>query len=168
MPDLPMPYWAMAIGMTRRGTWLRYGLLSALLVAIHLGTQWYFSEGVYEGRANVPLRKFPENVSVLDLLTFTPIFIGLKFLAYDSAVRSFTKGYRPPALMVIFIAGYVVALAMDIACLTAAAKPIADSGFALLGPILQTPFVLFLAGAIIAGLALQKDFPPEAQPNNPR
>jgi len=166
MPDLPVPYWAM--GMTRRGTWLRYGLLSALLIGIHLGTRWYFSEGIYQGGANVPLRKFPENVDVLDLLTFTPVFIGLKFLAYDSAVRSFTKGYTPPAVVVVFIAGYAVALAMDIACLIAAAKPIADSGFALLGPILQTPFVLFLAGAIIAGLALNKDFPPETQPDRPR
>ena len=156
------------MGMTRRGTWLRYGLLSALLIGIHLGTQWFFSEGVYQGDANVPLRRFPENVNVLDLLTFTPILIGLKFLAYDAAVQALTKGYRPPAVMVIFIAGYLVALAMDIACLIAASKPIADSGFALLGSVLQTPFVLLLAGAIIAGLALNKDAPPNTQPGTSR
>lgn len=156
------------MGMTRRGTWLRYGLLSALLVGIHLATAWYFSEGVYQGGANVPLRKFPEEVDVFFVLTFTPTFIGLKFLWYDSAVRSFTKGYRPPAVMVVFIAGYVAALAMDIACLIAASKPIPDSGLSLLGSILQTPPVLFLAGAIIAGLALNKDFPPETQPGTPR
>jgi hypothetical protein len=156
------------MGMTRRGTWLRYGLLSALLIGIHLGTQWFFSEGVYQGDANVPLRRFPENVNVLDLLTFTPIFIGLKFLAYDAAVHALTKGYRPPAVMVIFIVGYLVALAMDIACLIAASKPIADSGFALLGSVLQTPFVLLLAGAIIAGLALNKDAPPKTQPGTSR
>lgn len=157
------PYWAM--GMTRRGTWLRYGLLSALLIGIHLGTRWFFSEGVYQGAANVPLRRFPDNVHIVDLLTFTPIFIGLKFVAYDSAVRAFTKGYRPPAVMVIFVAGYVMALAMDIACLIAASRPIADSGYALLGSILQTPFILLLAGAIIAGLALNKDAPPRTGPH---
>lgn len=156
------------MGMTRRGTWLRYGLLSVLLIGIHLVIAWYFSDGVYQGGANVPLRKFPEDVDVFFVLTFTPTFIGLKFLWYDSAVRSFTKGYRPPAVMVVFIAGYVVALAIDVACLIAASKPIADSGFAVFGSILQSPFVLILAGAVVAGLALNKDFPPETQPGTPR
>ncbi|MGX5718107.1 hypothetical protein [Arthrobacter sp. MAHUQ-56] len=151
--------------MTRRGTWLRYGLLSALLIGIHLGTLWFFSDGVYHGGANVPLRRFPEDVDVFFVLTFTPTFIGLKFLAYDSAVRAITKGYTPAAVMVVFIAGYVVALAMEIAFLIAASKPVADSGFAIFGSILQTPFVLLLAGAIVAGLALNKDFPPQAQPD---
>ncbi len=72
--------------MTRRGTWLRYALLSALLIGIHLVIAWYFSEGVYQGGANVPLLRFPEEVDVIFVLTFTPTFIGLKFLAYDSAV----------------------------------------------------------------------------------
>jgi len=156
------------MGMTRRGTWLRYGLLSALLIGIHLVTAWYFSEGIYQGGANVPLRKFPEDVDVFFVLTFTPTFIGLKFLWYDSAVRSFTKGYRPPAVMVVFIAGYLVALAMDIACVIAASKPIADSGLSVFGSNLQSPLVLFLAGAIIAGAALQNDAPPRTQPGTPR
>lgn len=156
------------MGMTRRGTWLRYGLLSVLLIGIHLGTQWFFSEGVYQGGSNVPLRRFPEEVDVFFVLTFTPTFIGLKFLAYDSAVRSSTKGYRPPAVIAVFIAGYVVALAMDIACLIAASKPIADSGLAILGAVLQTPLVLFAAGALIAGTVLQKDRPPQTGPSTPR
>ncbi len=156
------------MGMTRRGTWLRYGLLSVLLIGIQLSTQWYFSEGVYQGGANVPLRKFPQDVDVFFVLTFTPTLIGLKFVAYQSAVRSFTKGYRPPGVIIVFIAGYVVALAMDIACLIAASKPIADSGLSLLGPILQTPLVLLVAGAIIAGAALQNGAPPRTQPGTPR
>jgi hypothetical protein len=152
------------MGMTRRGTWLRYGLLSALLIGVHLGTLWFFSEGVYQGGANVPLLSFPEDVDVLFVLTFTPTLIGLKFLWYDSAVRAITKGYTPTAVMVVFIGGYLVALAIDLACLIAASKPIADSGFAIFGSILQSPFVLILAGAIVAGLALQKDFPPQPEP----
>jgi len=152
------------MGMTRRGTWLRYGLLSALLIGVHSGALWFFSEGVYHGGANVPLRRFPQDVDVFFVLTFTPTFIGLKFLWYDAAVRSFTKGFRPPAVMVVFIAGYVVALAIDVACLIAGSKPIADSGFAIFGSILQSPLVLILAGAIVAGLALQKDFPPHPEP----
>ncbi|MBT2568653.1 hypothetical protein J7I84_19610 [Arthrobacter sp. ISL-85] len=133
-----------------------------------MGSLWFFSEGVYQGRANVPLFKFPEKVDVFFLLTFTPTFIGLKYLAYDSAVRALSGNYRPPALIVCFIAGYLVALAIDIACLIAASKPIADSGLSLLGSIVQTPLVLLLAGAIIAGVALQKDAPPPAQPGTPR
>jgi len=156
------------MGMTPHGTWLRFGLVSALLIAIHVGSFWFFSEGVYQGNTSVPLRRFPEDVSIWDVLTFTPIFIGLKFLAYDSAVRTITKDYRPAALTVVFIAGYVVALAMDIACLIAAAKPVADSGFALLGPILQTPLVLLLAFAIITGVSVQHDAPPQARPGTPR
>lgn len=156
------------MGMTRRGTWLRYGLVSVLLIGIHLGSLWFFSEGVYQGHANVPLFKFPEEVDVFFLLTFTPTFIGLKYLAYDSAVRALSRNYRPPALIVCFIAGYLVALAIDIACLIAASKPIADSGLSLLGSIVQTPLVLLLAGAIIAGVALQKDAPPPAQRGTPR
>lgn len=157
----------MAWGMTRRGTWLRYGLLSALLIGIHLGTLWFFSDGVYHGGANVPLRRFPEDVDVFFILTFTPTFIGLKFLAYDSAVRAITKGYTPAALMVVFIAGYVVALAMDVAGLIASSKPIADAGFAILGAIFQTPLVLLAAGGLIAAAALQKDTPPQTQPGTP-
>ena len=152
------------MGMTRRGTWLRYGLLSALLIGIHLGTLWFFSEGVYQGQSNVPLITFPQDVDVFFVLTFTPTLIGLKYLVYDSAVRAMTKSYRPPALVVVFAAGYAVALAMDIAGLVASLRPIADSGFAILAAIFQTPLVLLAAGGLIAGASLRKDRPPQAGP----
>lgn len=155
------------MGMTRRGTWLRYGLVSVLLIGIHLGSLWFFSDGVYQGRANVPLLRFPEEVDVVFLLTFTPTFIGLKYLAYDSAVRALTRNYRPPALIACFIAGYVVTLAMDIACLVAASKPMADSGLAILGSVVQTPVVLLVSGALIAGGALHNGAPPMAGPGAP-
>lgn len=155
------------MGMTRRGTWLRYGLVSVLLIGIRLGSQWFFSDGVYQGRANVPLLKFPAEVDVVFLLTFTPSFIGLKYLAYDSAVRALTKHSRPPVLIACFIAGYLVTLAMDIACLIAASKPMADSGLAILGPVVQTPVVLLVSTALIAGGALQKGAPPLAGPGTP-
>lgn len=154
----------MAWGMTRRGTWLRYGLVSALLIGIHVGSLWFFSEGVYRGKANVPLTKFPQDVDVFFVLTFTPSLIGLKYMVYDSAVRAATKNYRPPAAMVVFAAGYVVALAMDVAGLVASSKPIADSGFAILGAIFQTPLVLLAAGVLIAAAVLPKDRPPQTQP----
>ncbi|MHC6591520.1 hypothetical protein [Arthrobacter sp. C152] len=153
--------------MTRRGTWLRYGLVSALLVGIHVGSTWFFSEGVYQGGSNVPLIKFPQDVDVFFVLTFTPSLIGLKYLVYDSAVRAVTKNYRPTALMVVFAAGYAVALAMDVAGLIASSKPIADSGFAILGAIFQTPLVLLAAGGLIAAAALPKDKPPQMQPGTP-
>lgn len=150
--------------MTRRGTWLRYGLVSALLIVIQVGSMWFFSEGVYRGKANVPLIKFPQDVDVFFILTFTPSLIGLKYLVYDSAVRAATKNSKPPAVMVVFAAGYVVALAMDVAALIASSKPIADSGFAVLGAIFQTPLVLLAAGALIAAAALPKDRPPQTHP----
>ncbi|WP_457948729.1 hypothetical protein ACTAQI_00260 [Pseudarthrobacter sp. alpha12b] len=153
------------MGMTRRGTWLRYGLVSAVLIGVHLGSLWFFSEGVYRGTSNVPLIKFPQEVDHFFVLTFTPTLIGLKYLAYDSAVRAFTKVYRPPALMVVFVAGYLVALAMDLAGLVAASKPMADSGFAILGAICQTPLVLVAAGGLIAATVLLKDRPPQTGPN---
>ena len=152
------------MGMTRRGMWLRYGLVSALLIGIHVGSLWFFSEGVYQGKSNVPLTKFPQEVDVVFVLTFTPTLIGFKYLVYDSAVRTATRGYRPPALMVVFAAGYVVALAMDIAGLVASLKPVADSGFAILGAIFQTPLVLLAAGGLIAGGSRQKDRPPQPGP----
>lgn len=152
------------MGMTRRGTWLRYGLVSALLVVIHLGSLWFYSAGVYRGESNVPLIRFPQDVDFFFVLTFMPTLIGLKYLAYDAAVRAFTKGYRPPALMIAFAAGYLVALAMDIACLVAASKPTADSGFAILGAIFQTPLVLVAAGGLIAATVLLKDRPPQTGP----
>jgi hypothetical protein len=154
----------MAMGMTRRGAWLRYGLVSVLLILIHVGALWFFSDGVYHGNANVPLFKFPEEVDVLYILTFTPLFIGLKYRVYDAAVRAATRNYRPRAAVVCFVAGYVVALAMDVACLVAASRPIADSGLSILGSVFQTPLVLLVAGALIAGAGMQNGRPPETGP----
>jgi hypothetical protein len=152
------------MGMTRRGTWLRYAVVSVLLIGIHVGSLWFYSDGVYHGGANVPLFKFPEEVDVFYVVTFAPLAIGLKYLAYDSAVRAFIKDSGTPALLVVFAAGYLVALAMDVACIVAASKPIADSGLAILGAMFQTPLVLFAAGALIAGSVLWKDRPPQAHP----
>lgn len=152
----------MALGMTRAGTALRYGMVSALLVGIQLYSLWFHSAGVYQGNANVPLSDFPEDVDVVFVLTFVPTVVGLKYLAYDAAVRAFTKDYRTPALVVCFIAGYAAALASDAACLFAASRPIADSGLAALGTILQSPIPLLAAGGIIAGTVLLKDRPPQA------
>lgn len=149
----------MALGMTRGGTALRYGLVSVLLISVHLIALWYYSSGVYRGRANVPLRAFPEDVDFFFVLTFAPTLIGLKYMAYDIAVRAFTKGYRTRSLMLCFLAGYAAALVYDVACLVAASKPIADSGFAIFGFLLHSPLILIGAGGIIAATVLLKDRP---------
>lgn len=147
--------------MTRGGTALRYGLASVLLISVHLIALWYYSSGVYRGRGNVPLGAFPEDVDFFFVLTFAPTLIGLKYLPYDVAVRAFTKGYRTRSLMLCFIAGYAAALAYDVACPVAASKPIADSGFAILGVLLPSPLIFIGAGGIIAATVLLKSRPPQ-------
>lgn len=137
----------MAFGMTRGGTALRYALVSVLLIAAQLGSMWFHSAGVYQGNANVPLRDFPQDVDFFFVLTFAPTIIGLKYLAYDSAVRAFTKDYRTPALLLCFGAGYAATFAMDVACLFAASRPVSDSGLAILGTILQSPWPSSRPGA---------------------
>jgi hypothetical protein len=150
----------MAWGMTRRGTALRHGVVSVLLITVQLVTLWFHSSGVYRGQANVPLRAFPGDVDFFYVLTFAPTIVGLKYLAYDVAVRAFTKDYRKPSLMLCFIAGYVAALAYDVACLVAVSKPVADSGFAIFGVLLHSPLFLLGAGGIIAVTVLLNDRPP--------
>lgn len=113
----------MALGMTRGGTWLRYGVVSVLLISVHLVSLWFYSSEAHQGPANVPLRAFPEDVDLFYILTFAPTIIGLKYLAYDVAVRAFTKGYRTRPLMLCFIVGYAAAFAYDGACLVAASNP---------------------------------------------
>lgn len=147
--------------MTRGGTALRYGVVSFLLIAVQLFSLWFHSAGVYQGKSNVPLSDFPEDVDVFFVLTFAPTIVGLKYLAYDVAVRAFTKDYRTPALLLCFIAGYAAAFAIDVACLFAASRPIADAGLAVLGTIMQSPMVLLAAGGIIAAAVLIKDRPPQ-------
>lgn len=147
--------------MTRGGTVLRYGVVSVLLIAVQVYSLWFHSAGVYQGNHNVALREFPEDVDVFFVLTFAPTIVGLKYLAYDAAVRAFLKDYRTPALFLCFIAGYAVALAIDVACLFAASKPIADSGLAVLGTIMQSPMALLAAGGVIAATVLIKDRPPQ-------
>jgi hypothetical protein len=154
----------MDLGMTRGGALLRYGAVSLLLIGVHLGSLWFYSNGIYQGDANVPLFKFPEEVDFVYILTFTPTIIGLKYLAYDFAVRAFTKGHRPRALLLCFVAGYAGALAMDVACLVAASKPMADAGLAILGAVFQTPTILIVAGGLIAATVLLKDSPPQTGP----
>ncbi|WP_258805086.1 hypothetical protein [Pseudarthrobacter sp. NS4] len=148
--------------MTRGGTLLRYAVVSVLLIAAQLVSLWFHSAGVYQGKANVPLREFPGDVDVFFVLTFAPTIVGLKYLVYDVAVRAFTKDYRTPALLLCFVAGYAAALAFDVACLFAASKPVADAGFAILGTIMQSPLILLAAGGIIAAAVLLKDRPPQA------
>lgn len=92
---------------------------------------------------------------------WSPTIVGLKYLAYDVAVTAFTKDYRTPALLLCFIAGYAAAFAIDVACLFAASRPIADAGLAVLGTIMQSPMVLLAAGGIIAATVLIKDPPPQ-------
>lgn len=150
--------------MTRGGAALRYALASVLLVAAQLGSMWFHSAGVYQGDANVPLLRFPQDVYFFDVLTFAPTIIGLKYLAYDFAVRAFTKNYRTRALHICFFAGYAAALAIDAACLFAASRPVADAGFAVLGAIMQSPLVLFAAGGAIAATVLLKDRPSQTGP----
>lgn len=146
--------------MTRGGTALRYGVVSVLLICVHLVALWYYSSGVFRGQANVPLRAFPEDVDFFFVLTFAPTIIGLKYLAYDVAVKAFIKTYRTRSLMVCFVAGYAAALAYDVACLVAVSKPIADSGFAIFGFLLHSPLILIGAGGIIAATVLLRDRPP--------
>ena len=148
--------------MTRGGTALRYGAVSVLLVVVQFFSLWFHSAGVYQGKANVPLSDFPEDVDVFFVLTFVPTIVGLKYLAYDAAVRAFTKDYRPPALLLCFIAGYAAAFAIDAACLFAASRPIADAGLAVLGTIMQSPIALLATGGVIAATVLLKDRPPRA------
>ncbi|WP_223984734.1 hypothetical protein [Arthrobacter sp. NicSoilB8] len=151
----------MAIGMTRGGTVLRDGAAAVLLVAAQLAGFWFHSAGIYQGTANVPLAEFPEDVDVFYVLTFAPTIIGLKYLAYDFAVREFTKTYRTPALLLCFFVGYAAALAIDVACLFSASRPIADAGLAVLGAVFQTPLVLFACATVIAATVLLKDRPPQ-------
>jgi hypothetical protein len=146
--------------MTRGGTALRYGAVSVLLISVQLFSVWFHSTGNYQGQANVPLRRFPEDMDFFFILTFAPTVVGLKYFAFDAAVRVFTKDYRTRALMLFFIAGYAAALAYDIACLFAASKPIADSGFAIFGVLLHSPLILLGAGGIIAAAVLLNDRPP--------
>ena len=153
--------------MTRAGAALRFGAVAILLVAAHLAGLWFHSAGVYRGDANVPLFRFPQDVDFFYVLTFPPTIIGLKYLAYDFAVRAFTKTYRTRALRICFFAGYVAALAIDVACLFAASKPVADAGLAILGAIVQSPLVLFAAGGAIAATVLLKDKPPQTGPHLP-
>ena len=160
----------MTRGMTRGGAALRYGLASVLLIAAQLVSLWFHSAGVYEGRANVPLREFPEDVDFFFVFTFPPTLVGLKYLIYDVAVRAFTKDYRSPALFLCFVVGYAAALAIDLACVFAASKPMADAGLAIFGAILQSPLVLIAAGGTIAAIVLLKDRPPHsgaARPSGP-
>ncbi|MEV8083523.1 hypothetical protein [Pseudarthrobacter oxydans] len=157
----------MALGMTRGGTALRYAAVSVLLIAAQVGSMWFHSAGVYQGDANVPLRKFPEDLDVFFVLTFAPTIVGLKYLAYDAAVRAFTKDYRTPALLLCFGAGYAAAFAMDVACLFAASRPVSDSGLAILGTILQSPLALVAAGGVIAATVLLKDRPPHTGATRP-
>lgn len=151
----------MALGMTRSGTALRYGAVSILLITVQLASLWFHSTGIYQGQANVPLRRFPEDVDFFYILTFPPTFVGLKYVAYDVAVRALTKGYRTRALILCFIAGYAAALTYDVACLFAASKPIADSGFAILGVLLHSPLILLGAGGIIAAAVRLKNRRPQ-------
>lgn len=155
---------AMATGMTRGGAALRYALASVLLIAAQLGSMWFHSAGVYQGDANVPLVRFPQDVDFFYVLTFAPSIIGLKYLAYDFAVRAFTKNYGTRALSICFFAGYSAALAMDVACLFAASRPVADAGLSVLGAIVQSPLVLFAVGGAIAATVLLKDKPPHSGP----
>ena len=154
----------MATGMTRGGAALRYALASVLLVAAQLGSMWFHSSGVYRGDANVPLLRFPQDVDFFYVLTFTPTIIGLKYLAYDFAVKAFTKTYRTRGLRICFVAAYAAALAIDVACLFAASRPVADAGLAVLGAIVQSPLVLFAAGGAMAATVLLKDKPPQTGP----
>ncbi|MFJ6272346.1 hypothetical protein ACIQG8_20430 [Pseudarthrobacter oxydans] len=153
--------------MTRGGTALRYAVVSVLLIAAQVGSMWFHSAGVYQGDANVPLRKFPEDLDAFFVLTFAPTIVGLKYLAYDAAVRAFTKDYRTPALLLCFGAGYAAAIAMDVACLFAASRPVSDSGLAILGTILQSPLALVAAGGVIAATVLLKDRPPHTGATRP-
>ena len=95
------------------------------------------------------------------VLTFAPTIVGLKYLAYDVAVRAFTKDYRKRSLMLCFVAGYVAALAYDVACLVAVSKPVADSGLAIFGVLMHSPLILLGAGGIIAVTVLLNDRPPQ-------
>ena len=151
----------MAMRTTRGGPALRYGVASVVLIATQLGSLWFHSAGVYQGKANVPLSKFPEDVDVFFVLTFAPTIIGLKYLLYDVAVRAFTKTYKPLGLYLCFFAGYVGALAFDVMCLFSSAKPIADAGLAILSTILQSPLILIACGGAIAVTVLLKDRPPQ-------
>ncbi|WP_455833551.1 hypothetical protein [Pseudarthrobacter siccitolerans] len=151
----------MALGMTRRGTALRYGVVSVLLITVQLVTMWFYSSEVYRGQANVPLRAFPGDVDFFFVLTFAPTIVGLKYLAYDVAVRAFTKDYRKRSLILCFVAGYAAALAYDVACLVAVSKPVADSGFAIFGVLMHSPLILLGAGGIIAVTVLLNDRPPQ-------
>lgn len=151
----------MASGLTRGGSAVRYGAAAVLLVAAQLAGLWFHSAGIYEGTANVPLAAFPGDLDVFDVLTFAPTIVGLKYLAYDVAVRAFTKTYRTRALLLCFFVGYAAALAIDVACLFSASKPIADAGLAIVGAVFQTPLVLFAFGAAIAATVLLKDRPPQ-------
>jgi len=150
--------------MTRGGAALRYGVASVLLIAAQLGSMWFHSAGVYQGDANVPLVRFPQDVDFFYVLTFAPTVIGIKYLAYDFAVRAFTKNYGTRPLSICFFAGYSAALAMDVACLFAASRPVADAGLSVLGAIVQSPLVLFAAGGAIAATVLLKDKPPHSGP----
>lgn len=149
-------------GMTVRGGVLRYCVAVALVIGVQLASLWAYSSGIYQGQANVPLRKFPEDVDFFFVVTFAPTFIGLKYLVYEFAVRAFTRASGTLATWLCFYAGYAVALAADMMSVFSSSKPMADAGLAILGAVIYSPMVLIAAGGVIAGYVLWKDRPPAA------
>lgn len=149
-------------GMTVRGGVLRYCVAVALVIGVQLAGFWSHASGIYQGQANVPLSRFPEDVDVFFVVTFAPTFIGLKYLIYEFAVRAFTRTTDTVATRFCFYAGYAVALAADMMSVFSSSKPIADAGLAILGAVIYSPMVLIAAGGVIAGYVLWKDRPPGA------
>ncbi|TDK27972.1 hypothetical protein E2F48_02370 [Arthrobacter crusticola] len=113
-----------------------------LAAVAHLAGFWFHSAGVYEGPANVQIRKFPEDVDFLFVGTFAASIIGLKYVVYEFTARAFGRSRGSRATRVCFYTGYVIALAIDMASLFLSSEPVADAGFALLGAVLKSPLVL--------------------------
>ena len=55
-----------------------------------------------------------------------------------------------------------VALMIDMASIFSSSKPRADSGFAMLAAVFQTPLVLIASGGAIAAIVFWKHLPPRA------
>ncbi|CAH0187154.1 MULTISPECIES: hypothetical protein [unclassified Arthrobacter] len=64
------------------------------------------------------------------------------------------------AIRLCFYAGYAVALMIDVASIFSSSEPAADSGFAILAAVFQTPLVLIASAGAVAAIVLRKDAPP--------
>ncbi len=143
----------MVVRQELRSVALRYGAVVVLAAATQLAGLWFYSAGVYGGRSNIALRRFPEDVDFIFVWTFAASIIGLKYVVYEFTAKPCTRTRDTPATRIWFYAAYAIALVIDLASLFLSSRPIADAGFAMLGAVLYSPPVLIAAAFAIAAMA---------------